>query len=152
VLNIKFIVILKFIPGRCDKNGFEEIFLDENQLSLDLANSEGSAYFALGFLRHTLDCKIIAYGIDSNGNERYNVRFMNMDTKEMLPDLIPDAYENFEFSNCGIYCFYIVIDEFERAYALKRHKIGSPAESDVVLYEEKDEMFCLTMTKTSNKQ
>jgi oligopeptidase B len=65
---------------------------------------------------------------------------------------VPDCYEDFEFSSEGKYAFYVKIDNFERAYQWVRHTIGASVESDEILYEEPDEMYCLTMTKSSNKR
>lgn len=130
-----------------DKNGFEEVYLDENIMAAELP------FFHLGFLRHTANTShIIAYGVDGTGVERYTVRFMDIDTKQELPDVISDCYEDFEFSNCGRYAFYLAIDQYERAFQLKRHELGKLVEEDVVLYHEEDEMFCLTMTKSCNKR
>ena len=141
---------------RMDKKGREEVYLDENELvrAMEESSSDAAApaYFRLGFLRHTKDCALIAYGVDTTGIERYTTQFMRMDTKEHLSDIIPDCYEDFEFSNCGKYAFYIAIDQFERAYQWKRHKIGTSVSEDVLLYEETDEMFCLTMTKSGDKR
>ncbi len=134
-----------------DKNGFEDVYLDENKLAWSPEFSDPS-FFHIGFLRHSPDCKLVAYGIDYSGSERYTVYFLDLETKEKLPDVIPDCYEDFEFSNCGNFAFYIKIDEYERSYQLKRHKVGTLNSDDVVLYEEKDEMFFLTMTKSCNKK
>lgn len=136
---------------RTDKNGFEEVYLDENELSQNPDICDGN-FFHVGFLRHTPDCSLIAFGIDTTGNERYTTYFQNMETKSLLDDQIPDCYEDFEFSNDGIYAFYIVIDEYERAFQLYRHVIGTDIEKDVLLYEEVDEMFFMTMTKSCNKR
>ena len=77
---------------------------------------------------------------------------MDMETKEILPDAITDCSEDFEFDQENIYCFYVKIDECERAYQVIRHRIGTRIEEDQVLYEEMDEMFYLTMTKSCDKR
>ena len=111
-----------------------------------------ASFFHLGFLRHSADCRIVAYGVDTTGSERYTTYFMDMDTKELLPDKIPDSYEDFEFDQTGQYCYYLKIDEYERAHQVVRHKLGTDVTQDEVLYDEQDEMFFLTLTKSTNKK
>ncbi|KAG5461154.1 MAG: prolyl oligopeptidase, partial [Olpidium bornovanus] len=159
------------IPGqeyrihcRMNQQGNNEVYLDENELARSETFANAS-FFRLGFVRHSPDCSVIAYGVDSSGNERYTAYFLNLATKQLLPDKICDVYEQFEFSNDGKYVFYLLVDEFERASSFWRHELtfggdsgGAHAaggnatndEEDVLLYEEKDEMYCLTLTKTCN--
>lgn len=133
---------------RTDKNGIEEVYLDENELAAELNQN----FFHLGFMRHTPDCRLVAFGVDTTGSERHTASFKNLETGEILADKVPDCYEDFEFSTCGGYAFYIKIDAYERAYQWCRHKMGTGVEEDVILYEESDEMYCLTMTKSCNKR
>ncbi|KAH6594461.1 hypothetical protein BASA50_006708 [Batrachochytrium salamandrivorans] len=146
----------KKIPGkeynvhcRVSDQGIEETYLDENELT----NSEefrDASCFRIGFLKHSPDGRMIAYGVDSSGNERYTVYFMVVETTQMLPDRIQDAYEDFEFSYDGSCAYYTVLDEYERAYELRRHRIGTSVSEDHVLYHEEDEMFYLALTTTSS--
>ncbi|KAJ3080651.1 hypothetical protein HK102_002905, partial [Quaeritorhiza haematococci] len=146
------------IPGeeyrihcRVDGNGVEEIYLDQNELANSPEFADAS-YFRVGFLKHSPNCKLIAYGVDSSGNERYTTFFMDMETKQVLEDRIEGVYEDFEFSNESQYVYYTLLDDCERAYQLKRHKIGTDVSHDEVLYHEEDEMFYLSLTKSSNSQ
>ncbi|KND02431.1 uncharacterized protein SPPG_02895 [Spizellomyces punctatus DAOM BR117] len=130
------------------KDGKEDVYLDENVI----ANSkefEDASYFRVGFLKHSPNCKLIAYGIDSSGNERYTTYFMDMDKKQVLDDRIEGVYEDLEFA-CDNSVFYTVLDDFERAYELRRHKLGTDVTTDEFLYHEEDEMFFLSLTKTCN--
>ncbi|KAJ3045887.1 hypothetical protein HDV00_006153 [Rhizophlyctis rosea] len=130
------------------KDGEEDVYLDENQL---VANEFADAsYFKVGFLKHSPDCALLAYGIDSVGNERYTTYFMDMNTKRVLEDRIEGAYENLEFAADGRTVYYTILDEYERAYQLKRHQIGTDVATDPVLYHEEDEMYFLTLTKSCN--
>ncbi|KAJ3135219.1 hypothetical protein HK101_004262, partial [Irineochytrium annulatum] len=133
--------------------GDEEVYLDENALARGEGvggGAEAPNFFKLGFLKHSPNCKMIAYGVDWVGNERNTTYFMMLDTKENLPDIIEGVYEDLEFSTDGDYVFYTLLDDCERAYQLKRHKLGTSVTEDVVLYHEEDEMFFLSLTKSSN--
>ncbi|KAI3651108.1 hypothetical protein MP228_004589 [Amoeboaphelidium protococcarum] len=137
---------------RLDRNGFEEVYLDENHLADTLPEAANSSFFHLGFCRHSSDCRIIAYGVDTTGSERYTTFFKDVEQQKVLEDVVPDCYEDFEFGSENSDCFYVRIDEYERAYQLRLHKLGTPVGEDRLFYEESDEMFCLTMTKSSSRK
>jgi oligopeptidase B len=80
----------------------EEVYLNENEL-VNAKEFVDASFFHLTFLKHSPDCSLLAYGVDTRGNERNTVFFMRMDTKEVLNDRIDGVYEDFEFSDCGQY-------------------------------------------------
>ncbi|KAF8927225.1 hypothetical protein BGZ58_010550 [Dissophora ornata] len=132
--------------------GFEEeqVYLDENEIAQS-PEFKDSTYFRVGFLRHSSDCRILAYGVDGLGNEQFTTFFKDVETGELLKDQLSNIYENLEFSSCGRFVYYLtLVPETERAYRLYRHVLGAPVEQDQLLYEEEDEMFCLTMTKSGD--
>ncbi|KAI8820687.1 prolyl oligopeptidase [Fimicolochytrium jonesii] len=136
------------IHCRSKEDAGEEVYLDENVL----ANSPefvDASYFRVGFLKHSPDGKLIAYGIDSTGNERQTTYFMDMESRTLLPDRIEGVYEDLEFAHDNS-VFYTILDDTERAYKFLRHKLGTKVEDDELLYHEEDEMFFLSMTKTCN--
>ncbi|KAG0250658.1 hypothetical protein BG011_008189 [Mortierella polycephala] len=128
----------------------ERIYLDENEIAQS-PEFQDSTYFRVGFLRHSPDCRVLAYGVDGNGNEQFTTFFKDMETGDLLPDKLLNIYENLEFSSCGQFVYYLtLVPETERAYRLYRHSLGQPVETDQLLYEETDEMFCLTLTKSGD--
>lgn len=133
-------------------HGFEEeqVYLDENEIAQSPEFKDAS-YFRVGFLRHSPDCRVLAYGVDGLGNERFTTFFKDVETGELMEDRLLSIYENLEFSSCGRFVYYLtLVPETERAYRLYRHVLGTPVDEDQLLYEEKDEMFCLTMTKSGD--
>ncbi|RKO88349.1 prolyl oligopeptidase family-domain-containing protein, partial [Blyttiomyces helicus] len=133
---------------RIDKSGVEEVYLDENELATTTFADASS--FRVGSLKHSPDCSLIAFGVDATGNERYTTQFMDICTKKVLPDCIEDVYTDLEFANDCRTVYYTVLDECERAYKLKRHRIGTDVATDEVVYHETDEQFFLTLSKTCN--
>ncbi|KAF9427282.1 hypothetical protein BGZ94_005185 [Podila epigama] len=128
----------------------EQVYLDENEI-VQSPEYTDSTFFRVGFLRHSSDCKVLAYGVDGSGNEQFTTHFKDMTTGELLPDKLINIYENLEFSSCGRFVYYLtLVPETERAYRLYRHILGAPVETDRLLYEETDEMFCLTLTKSGD--
>ncbi|KAI9145210.1 prolyl oligopeptidase family-domain-containing protein [Paraphysoderma sedebokerense] len=133
------------------ETGVEEVYLDENEIAA-LPEFAEATFFRVGFLRHSPCGRFIAFGIDDSGNERYKVFFKDLRKMECF-DRLESVWEDFEFSNDGNYVYYLLLDDYERAYKIMRHKVGSGDQtSDVELYEEVDEMFYLTLTKSCNSR
>ncbi|GJJ78267.1 oligopeptidase B [Entomortierella parvispora] len=128
----------------------EQVYLDENEIAQS-PEYKDSTYFRVGFLRHSPDCRILAFGVDGSGNEQFTTYFKDVETGAILPDTLLHIYENLEFSSCGRFVYYLtLVPETERAYRLYRHTLGTPVEQDQLLFEESDEMFCLTLTKSGD--
>ncbi|KAJ3149319.1 hypothetical protein HDU86_006954 [Geranomyces michiganensis] len=148
----------KKVPGQeyrlhCrTRNGIEDVYLDENLLAAS-PEFENASYFHLGFLKHSPDCGLVAYGIDASGNERHTTYFMSMAdgdrSHDVLPDRIEGVYEDLEFAKDNS-VFYTLLDDTERAYKFMRHRLGTDVSADDLLYHEEDEMFFLSLTKTCN--
>ncbi|GAA5068727.1 oligopeptidase B [Thermocatellispora tengchongensis] len=113
----------------------EEVLLDGNELAGD------SEFFALGGSAVSPDGTKLAFSTDFKGDERFTLRFKDLVTGETLPDEIPNvSYGGAWSADCSTY-FYTTVDEAWRPYRLFRHVIGTPAEEDVLVYEESDERF-----------
>ncbi|MGH6632463.1 MAG: S9 family peptidase, partial [Sphingopyxis sp.] len=55
----------------------------------EVAMAAGKEYFRLSDVSISPDGKLMAYAVDDNGSERFEVRFKNLMTGEALPDVIP---------------------------------------------------------------
>ena len=115
----------------------EEIILDENALGA------GKDYFATGIVDVSEDHRILAYSTDELGNERYALRFKDLTTGEPIGEVVLDTYTSSAWANDNKTLFYTKIDTASRPFQLWRHTLGTPAASDVLVYEERDERFRL---------
>ncbi len=122
----------------------EEILLDCNELA------EGQDYFSLGTLTVTLDEALLAYSTDVVGDERYTVRFKDLRTGELLPDVIPNTLHGVSWSNPGTHLFYSTVNDAWRADKIWRHEMGTDAADDVLIREEHDDRFNLGITRTTS--
>src|SRR3546814_3697559 len=62
----------------------------ESALILDeVAMAEGKEYFRLSDVSISPDGRLMAYAVDDNGSERFEVRFKDLTTGAALPDVIP---------------------------------------------------------------
>lgn len=124
----------------------EQILLDQNVLA------EGHTYFRVGVFKISPDHKLLAYSIDTMGSEMYTVHVKNLETGELLKDILPNTYANLEWANDNQTFFYTLLDEAKRPYQLMRHRLGQEPSKDTLVFHEKDESFFLVVYKTSDRQ
>jgi len=113
----------------------EEELLDGNELAV------GHDFFSLGAFRSSPDQRWLAYSTDFSGNERFTIRIKDLETGETLPDEIPDTFAGCAWSRDASALFYVTVDAAWRPYRVWRHRVGTPAEQDTMVFEEPDERF-----------
>ena len=124
----------------------EEIILDGNALA------EGKEYMRIGSMAMSPDHKILAYSVDYEGSERYQLNFKNLADDHQYDEIIPDTYYSLAWANDNQTLFYTIVDEASRPYKLFRHILGSDPKSDSLVYHESDEAFFLSVSKSRSKQ
>ncbi|MDQ0819781.1 oligopeptidase B [Arthrobacter sp. V4I6] len=113
------------IPG-------EEVLLDGN------VEAEGKPFFSVGGAAVTVDGALYAYAVDNAGDERFTLRFKDLRSGELLPDVIENVFYGIAFSPDGSRIFYTVVDDSWRPYQVKSHVLGTPVTDDEVIYQEDD--------------
>jgi oligopeptidase B len=113
----------------------EQVLVDGNDLAGD------HAFFKLGAFEVSPDGGLLAYSTDFEGSERFTVRVKNLVTGEVGADEIPGAFYGCAWSADATALFYVTVDDAWRPYRVWRHLVGTPAASDVVVFEETDERF-----------
>jgi oligopeptidase B len=101
----------------------------------------GKGFFSLGMCEVSPDGKLLAYSTDFAGDERYTLRVKDLATGQPLPDEVPNTFYGCAWSLDGSSLFYVTVDEAWRPYRVWRHAIGTPADTDVIVFEEADERF-----------
>lgn len=124
----------------------EQVLLDSNQLAGD------SPYFALGAADVSPDHRLLAFSTDYDGDEKYTMRFKDLETGEVLPDEIPNTYYGTAWSADATNLFYVTLDEANRPHRLWRHRLGTPAADDQLLHEETDERFFCAVQLTRSER
>ncbi|MCX6486487.1 MAG: S9 family peptidase [Mycobacterium sp.] len=127
------------IPG-------EQILLDEN------AEADGHDYFALGASSVSPDGNVLAFSVDTVGDERYTLRFKDL-TAETLRDaaLYPDRITGIGLGvtwaadNAVVY--YTTVDESWRPDTVWRHRLGETGPDEQVFCEP-DERFWVAIGRT----
>jgi oligopeptidase B len=130
----------------CRKEGnlqaAEQIILDVNQLA------EGHAYCNIGVYQVSPDHKMLAYSVDTTGAETYDLHFKNLETGEILADVIPGTSYSCEWANDNKTVFYTTMDETRRPDKVHRHTIGSDYAKDALVFHEPDQSFFTGVGKT----
>lgn len=110
----------------------EEILLDGN------LEAEGKPFFSLGGAAVTTDGNFYAYSADYAGDELFTIRVKDLRTGQMLPDVIENTFYGLAFSPDGTTVYYMISDDSWRPFQVKTHVLGTPVDSDAVLYQEDD--------------
>jgi oligopeptidase B len=129
-----------------DDEESEIVLLDGNELAGD------SPFFALGTIDVSPDHNVLAFSTDYDGAESYTLRFKNLITGETLSDTVEGTYYSSAWATDNATFFYTTIDDAHRPYRLWRHRLGTPSSDDVLVYEEKDERFFLSVELTRSEQ
>lgn len=124
----------------------EEVMLNVNELAKDYS------FFNVGGRSVSPNNKILAYAEDTLSRRIYTIRFKNLETGEMLEDVIPNNTGGAVWANDNEHVFYSVKDETLRPVKVFRHKLGTDASEDVLVYEEKDDTFMAFVYKTKSKK
>jgi oligopeptidase B len=103
----------------------------------------GSAYFELGLTLVSPDERLLAYSVDTTGDEVYALRFRDLESGEDLPELVPRTYYGGAWSADSSTFFYTVHDQAYRPHQIWRHGLGTPVSEDVLVLTEDDERFDL---------
>lgn len=126
--------------------GEESLLLDGDALS------EGTAYFQIAAVSHSHDHGRLAYAADTKGSEYCEIRFLDLETGETLPDRLLDSSGAMAWANDGETLFYVVQDENHRPCKLFRHRLGSDPAEDVLVFEESDPGFFVGVGSSESRR
>ena len=122
----------------------EEVLLNPNELA------KGLEYFALGAAVVSPDHSLLAYSTDTAGDETYTIQVKDLATGELFDERIPNTYYGLEWAADNRTFFYTVLNDQKRPFQAWRHRLGEPG-GDVLMLEEKDERFEMTIERTSSR-
>jgi oligopeptidase B len=124
--------------------GAESILIDEDALS------KGHAYFHVGAAHHSPDHRLFAYAVDEQGSEVYRIQIKDLSTGERLPEPVESATGDFTWSPDSAWLFWIWRDDNGRPAKVFRRPARGGVKDDVLVYEEPDDGFFLSIGKTSS--
>ncbi|KRC81037.1 S9 family peptidase [Sphingomonas sp. Root241] len=125
----------------------------EDQLILDEpALAAGKEYFRLGAFSVSPDGRYLAYAVDDNGSERFEVRVKDLESGALLPDTIPGMLSEIVWTADSKGFLYGVANEQWRTDNARWHKLGAPIEKDIELFKEADEGYRVAVGETSSRK
>ncbi|WP_091256874.1 S9 family peptidase [Flavobacterium omnivorum] len=125
----------------------EEILFNCNEMA------EGHSYFQLGGLSISPDNKFVSFGTDIMGRRIYTIQIKNLETGELFSEKIENATGSSVWANDNKTIFYTRQDEVTlRSDKVFKHKLATDAADDVLVFNEKDDTFNVSVGKEKSKK
>lgn len=125
----------------------EEILFDCNEMA------KGHTYFNLAGLSISEDNVWASFGIDTVSRRQYTIQIKNLMTGEILPVKLENTTGGATWASDNQTLFYSRKDEQTlRADKIYKHKLGTSATDDTLVYFEKDETFDVSVYKSKSKK
>lgn len=126
--------------------GTEEILLDANRFA------EGHEYLDVRGVAVSINHDILAFATDTQGRRKYDLRFKDLKTGQLLPDVIEDVTPNNAWAKDNSTIFYTRQDPTTlRWNQIYRHEVGTDPASDELVYQEDDDTFSSYVFRTKSK-
>ncbi|MFQ5935543.1 MAG: S9 family peptidase [Acidiferrobacterales bacterium] len=122
----------------------EEVILNVNALAA------GQSYFRLGICENSPDHRYLAYSVDLDGSEAFTIHVKDLTTGELLAEQIASTYYSLEWASDSETFFYTVLDEHHRPLRVYRHRLGTEPVQDVLIYEEEDPRFFVSLARSES--
>jgi len=125
----------------------EEIIANVNEMA------EGYSYYQVAGLSVSPDNRYLAIGIDTVSRRRYTIYIKDLQTGKMLGDRIPLTTGGSTWAADSKTLFYTEKDdETLRSKAIYRHMMGTDATGDVIVFDETDDTFSVTVYKSKSRK
>jgi len=123
----------------------EELLFDCNEMAKD------HSYFRLVGLNINLNNDLVSYGIDTTGRRQYTLHVKDLKTNKIFKDEISNTTGGSTWANDNKTLFYTQKDETTlRSEAIYKHQLNTEQKSDVLIYEETDDTFGVSIYKTKS--
>ena len=114
--------------------GEDQVLLDEP------SEAEGREYFRLGALEVSPDGKLLATLADYDGSERFELRIRDLATGNDVETVTKVGIGLPVWSSDSAGIVFTEVNDNWRSYRARYHRLGNPADEDVTLYEETEEL------------
>ena len=123
----------------------EQILLNVNVLA------KGRAYYDVSGIEISPDNKILVYGEDTLSRRIFTLRFLNLETGELLPDKIRNTTGSGAWANDNQTFFYSTKDSVSLlSNKIWRHQLVAPKGKDEMVYHELDPSFYIGVYKSKS--
>lgn len=107
-------------------------------------------FFYVAGVRHSPDHKYVAYAVDRVGSEYLDIRVRDAQTGEEFDETVPNADGDVVWSKDARSLFYVERDDQQRPKRVRRHTLGAEPASDELIYEEPDDSYFLSISKSQS--
>ena len=126
--------------------GTAEVLLDADALA------KGRSFFQLGARRHSPDHRLLAWSADEAGSELYTMHVRDLATGTDLADIIVDTVGSPVWvHDCSAF-YYIRLDSQHRPSYVYRHRLGTPASDDRLIFESIDPQYFVSLSDTQSRR
>ena len=128
-------------------DGNKELVLDVN------AMAEGLEYFNIASVVPSSDNLLIAYAEDLSGRREYNIKVKDLASGEIIDNTIQNSSGSVVWDKQNISIYYAQKDPVTLIEnKVFKHKLGTDASEDILIYEEKDSEFHLSIYESRTKK
>ena len=120
----------------------EQTILDEN------AEAEGHDFLSVGVLAVSPDDRWVAVGTDFEGDERHRLTIRPLDAQPPLDDVLDDVYYGFAWARDSEHFLYTRVDDAMRPWQLWRHRLGTDASEDALVFQEDDARYNVSVGRS----
>ena len=138
-------------PIYCRKKGSldaeEEVVLNVDEMA------KGHDYYSVAGYSTSSNNNLIAYGVDTVSRRLYTLYFMDLTTRKLFDEQIPNSSGRAAWANDNKTVFYMLKDTTTlRSFKVMQHVLGTPVSEDKEIYVETDETFSTYVYKTKSKK
>jgi oligopeptidase B len=126
------------------ETGDDQVMLDGDALA------EGHDFFSFGDLSPSPDHALLAWGSDVTGAEVYTIKVRDLATGTELADVVTGAAGQVVWTADGGAFYYVELDDNHRPARVKRHRLGTPETDDVIIYEEPEPGWFVSIEQTQS--
>ena len=128
-------------------DGNKELVLDVN------AMAEGLEYFNIASVVPSSDNLLIAYAEDLSGRREYNIKVKDLASGEIIDNTIQNSSGSVVWDKQNTSIYYAQKDPVTLIEnKVFKHKLGTDSSEDVLIYEEKDSEFHLSIYESRTKK
>ncbi|WP_341631043.1 S9 family peptidase [Sphingomonas agri] len=113
---------------------------DDQVLFDEPVEAEGREYFRLGALEVSPDGMLLATLADYDGSERFELRIRELATGKDIETVTKVGIGVPVWTSDSAGIVFCEVNDNWRSYRARFHRLGSPVEDDVTLYEETEEL------------
>lgn len=129
------------------QNGKQVLFFSENE------RAKGQSFYELAEWSPSPDNNMLAFSEDYVGRRKYTIFFRDEKTRKIGKEQIKETDGSLVWANDNKTLFYVKKDpQTLREFQVYRHVLGTDPKKDRLVFEEKDERFSVSISKSLTRK